>query len=239
MMKESIAGKLGREKLIGPAGHLILAVWAITLILLVPEGIFFPLAIIVIFLLGLIYPEAIRRVTRPRLLLLIALLALPAVFLGEVDLRLFDRIPISVSGAVLGMQMCLRAIVILLAISGMTSAVGITTVAGIFERAGMQGLGFTMGVALNLLPSLRQSTANAWNSLRMRGGLKKRRWRGLQMLFITVITNALRRSEEIALAAEARAFTPEKSRPMPIERGRYDLVLLPTALVSLIIVILL
>lgn len=117
------------------------------------------------------------------------------------------------------------------AVNGFASAVDIAAVAGLLERFGLQGLGFCLGVAMNLLPALQELATNAWRSLWMRGGLRQRRWRGLQLLLVTVVSNALRRAEEIALAAESRAFTPERSRPMPIQAGQWDL--LATALASL------
>ena len=75
------------------------------------------------------------------------------------------------------MQIALRILVVLVAIQGMTSSVDISSVAGLLERAGLHGLGFSVGVALNLLPGLLQSAQNAWRSLWMRGGLRKQRLR--------------------------------------------------------------
>lgn len=230
--------KKDAKPLTGPLGHLVMLLWLVLVTVLVPETVFLPATAVVMVLLGALYPAGMKRILRPRLLILVFLIALPAVFLSEPTWMLLDRIPISLPGAWQGLRMSLRALVILMAISGFTSSVSIPAVAGVFERAGLQGLGFTIGVALNLLPALQQSALNAWNSLRMRGGLRKRRWQGLQVLFITVITNALRRSEEIALAAEVRAFSPEKSRPMPIERGRWDIALLVMAILSLTALIL-
>ena len=40
----------------------------------------------------------------------------------------------------------------------------------------------------------------------MRGGLRANGRRGLQLLALTILTNALRHAEEIVLAAEVRAF---------------------------------
>ena len=95
-------------------------------------------------------------------------------------------------------------------------------VAGALERGGLHGLGFSLGVATNLLPDLRRSSTATWHSLRMRGGLRGRWLRGLQLLLLAVMTNALRHAEEIVLAAETRAFLPEKSRSVPLKRGRLD-----------------
>jgi energy-coupling factor transporter transmembrane protein EcfT len=65
----------------------------------------------------------------------------------------------------------------------------------------------------------------------MRGGLRKRRWRGIRLLLLTIITNALRRTEEIALAAEGRAFSPEQSRAMPLRSGSMDWAVVIAAVV--------
>jgi energy-coupling factor transporter transmembrane protein EcfT len=37
-----------------------------------------------------------------------------------------------------------------------------------------------------------------------------------------VLINGLRQAENIALAAEARAFTPERAAALPLKQGRYD-----------------
>jgi energy-coupling factor transporter transmembrane protein EcfT len=94
----------------------------------------------------------------------------------------------------------------------------------------LQGLGFSIGVASNLLPDLRQSSTNAWHSLRMRGGLRANWWRGIQLLLLTVLSNALRHAEEIVLAAEVRAFRPELSRKISLRIGTLDWWLVTGAL---------
>ena len=134
--------------------------------------------------------------------------------------------------------MTLRAVVILVAADGLSSSVNIVEVAGLLERGGLHGLGFSIGVATNLLPDLRQSSINAWNSLRMRGGLRAHWWRGLQLLFLTVVSNALRHAEEIVLAAEVRAFRPELSRKASIRVGAWDWAMVALGVSSLIVVIL-
>jgi energy-coupling factor transporter transmembrane protein EcfT len=128
-----------------------------------------------------------------------------------------------------------RAVVIVVAVQGLTASIDISSLAGLFERLGFHGLGFSLGVALNLLPALQGAAAHAWYTLKMRGGLRRKRWRGLQLLAITVVTNALRRAEEIALAAEARGFTPEHSRALPIKSGYLDWVIIPTAALFLLL----
>ncbi len=142
------------------------------------------------------------------------------------------------AGMAVGIKMLLSAIIILLAVDGLAASVDITEVAGLFERFGLQGLGFSLGVGANMLPNLRQSSMNAWHSLRMRGGLRSQWWRGLQLFLLTVLTNALRHSEDIVLAAEARAFRPDRSRSAPVRIGRLDWWLVPIGLLSLLGIVL-
>jgi energy-coupling factor transporter transmembrane protein EcfT len=121
--------------------------------------------------------------------------------------------------------MVLRALAVLLAVDGFSSAVAISEVAGLLERIGLPGLGFSMGVAVNLLPALRKSSQNTWRSLYMRGGFGRQRWRALQLLLVTIVANALRRAEEIALAAEVRGYSPGRSQTLPLRVGEFDVVI--------------
>lgn len=219
---------------VGSLGYIAVFVWAFGMVLLVRPTRLLLSAGICLAVEGIIYPREFRRLLRPRWLLMIVLLSVPPVLWMEPDSYLW-RIPISLEGLQLGLHMALRAIVILVAVNGLTASVDISTLAGLFERLGLRGLGFSMGVALNLLPSLRQSATNAWHSLKMRGGLRRQWWRGLQLLAITIITNALRRSEEIALAAEARAFSPEHSRALPVKTGSLDWPIVFVGLLSWLI----
>ena len=175
-------------------------------------------------------PAAFRRLFRMRWLVVIGILVSSQVVWGS---RLGEG-KSAWDGLLAGMQMAARASVILISADSLTSRVNISEVAGLFERVGLRGLGFSLGVAMNLLPALSQSATNAWHSLWMRGGLRRQRWRGLQFLIVTIIANALRRAEEIALAAETRAFSPEKALALPLKTGTLDwLVALVGVLVGL------
>ena len=74
---------------------------------------------------------------------------------------------------------------------------------------------------------------NAWRSLWMRGGLRKERLRAVRLMAVTIMASALNRAEEIALAAEARAFSPEKARGLPVKNGKYDKAILILSFLSL------
>lgn len=227
---QGVVAKKPRGQL-GAKGHLAVFLWSLAMVMLVPAERVHWAALLCLAVAVAIYPLSLKRVLRPRWLLLLALLALPPVFLlGTMDASLWG-IGVSTEGLRAGMQIAMRFVVVMAAVDGFASAVDIAAVAGLLERFGLQGLGFCLGVAMNLLPALQESATNAWRSLWMRGGLRQRRWRGLQLLLVTVVSNALRRAEEIALAAESRAFTPERARSMPIRAGQWDW--LATTLASL------
>lgn len=217
---------------VGTTGHLTIFVWSLGLMVLTPQGYIHIAAAICMVVAVLVFPLPLRRLVNIRWLILLMLLAVPPIFLiGEVDRSLWG-VGYSEEGFKAGLQIALRFIVVVVVVNGFTAAEDIAAIAGLLERFGLQGLGFSMGVALNLLPSLQQSSMNAWHSLWMRGGLRRKRWRGLQLLIFTVVTNALRRAEEITLAAEARAFSPERSRALPVTMGIWDWPIFVTALAS-------
>ena len=209
------------------------------MILLTPQDYLLGVAALCILVDISLFPLTPQRLFQWRWFLFLLLLALPPIFfLGEVD-RTFIGLNYSSEGLAVSIQIALRFIVVLIAINGLTGSVEITAIAGLLERFGLQGLGFSMGVALNLLPSLQQSSINAWHSLWMRGGLRRQRWRGLRLLLFSIVTNALRRAEEIALAAEARAYSPDRSRPLPITVNTWDRAVIFLAIVSLLVLIIL
>jgi molybdate transport system substrate-binding protein len=228
----------GDQKL-GTIGYLAIFAWSVAAVMLTRPRLLPWIAGSCLLVAIWVYPRSFRRLVRLRWLALIVLLALPPVFLlGQTD-RSLAGIPYSSEGLTSTMQIAIRIFVVLIAVDGLTSSVDIASVAGLLERFGLRGLGFSIGVAFNLLPSLQQSALNTWRSLWMRGGLRKKRWRGLRMLAVTVVAGALGRAEEIALAAEARAFSPEHPRGLPVRIGKLDWAVLALALVGILAVLLL
>lgn len=207
---------------LGTLGYLAVFACSLAAVMLTPPPrLPWAAALCLLAALG-VYPAAFRGLMRLRWLVMITLLSLPPLFLvGPIDSR-WAGIGYSSEGLASGIQIALRILVVLVSLQGLTSSVDIASVAGLLERAGLRGLGFSVGVALNLLPALQVSALNAWRSLWMRGGLRRQRWRGLRLLAVTIIAGALSRAEEIALAAEARAFSPEHARSLPVRIGRWD-----------------
>jgi len=216
---------------LGPPGYLVIFAWSLVMVMLVPPRGLLMIGAICLLAAALVYPGTFHRLMRVRWLAMIALFSLPPIFLvGEPDRSLWG-VAYSSDGLASSLQILVRIIVVLVSVYGFTNAVDIASVAGLLERFGLRGLGFSMGVALNLLPALQTAAMHTWHSLWMRGGLRRHRWRGLRLLLLTIITNALRRTEEIALAAEGRAFCPETCRALPLQAGAYDRAVLVIALV--------
>ena len=223
---------------LGTVGYLAIFLWSVVAVMAAPARLLPWIAGLCLLVAALVYPRSYQRILRWRWLIMITLLALPSVFLvGELD-RSLGGIRYSSEGLTTAVQIVARVLVILISVEGFTSSVDISSVGGLLERAGLHGLGFSIGVALNLLPALQQSALNAWRSLWMRGGLRKKRWRGLRLLFMTIMGNALGRAEEIALAAEARAYTPERSRALPVKVGKWDRVVVVVCAIGMLVVVL-
>lgn len=173
----------------------------------------------------LFYRSAFRALTHAGLWVFVALLFVSMTFwVGEPDASL-GGLPVSLSGLAVGAQMALRALAITLAVRGLAARVSPAESAGLLERVGVKGLGFTVGVAFNLLPSMERSVRQTLDTARLRGGSLRRRPRLLRLAALTTLTTALRRAEDVAAAAEVRGFSPAHTRPLPLRHGRYDLVL--------------
>jgi len=223
---------------LGTAGHLSLLLWSLASVFLVDAPRTGLAALIVLVTLGIIYPCALRRALRPRWLLLVGFMALPSLFLPGPPAVTLGPVSLSADGLQMGLRVAARALVILVAVDSFTAAVDVTEIAALFERAGLNGVGFALGVALNLLPILRDTATTTWHSLRMRGGFRRQRLRSVRFYLVTVVSSAIRRAGEIALAAEARAFSPGCQRPGPLRISAYDgMVFIAGAAVFLVLVL--
>jgi len=225
---------------IGSLAHLGIFAWALLLVTLAAARNDQWVEVLGLLVVGAIYPLGVSRLARPRWLLLFVILFGVTMLFGdgEPDLLLLG-LPLASQNLLAATHMLVRAMVILLAADGLATSIDVTEVAGLFERVGLSGLGFSLGVAVNLMPNIREAVTNAWHVLLMRGGFRAQWWRGLQLFFLTVLTNALRRSDDIVLAAESRAYSPERSRKFSLRVGRLDWLILLAAVFSILLVLLL
>lgn len=152
-------------------------------------------------------PAALRPLMSRRYWTLIAsLVLLGGMALDEQRDVVLWRVALSSTGLWLGLQMAARATVILTAMGVFTRRVSVGELATLLGRLGAGELGFVLGLAVNLLPVVQQTSANALAAMRLRGGFRRRRLRALRLLLVTILVNALRYGDDVIGAAEARAF---------------------------------
>lgn len=169
---------------------------------------------------------SLRYLASPRFWAFVGFLLLPAALWGGPRDWGIGWLMLSRTGLATGAQMALRAVAIVVGVAGFAASVSVSELAGLLERAGLKGLGFSLGVALNMLPIVEESLTNAYQALRMRGGFRRQRVRALRLLLVTVVANSLRHADDIVSAADARAFSVERARPLPVTWHRSDLVLI-------------
>lgn len=178
-----------------------------------------------------------RSLASLRVWAVLALLVVPAsLFVGQADLRAWG-VALSREGIAAGAQMALRALVIIIAVTGFAASVSVNEAGGLLERAGLKGLGFALGVAVNMLPTLADTSANAYHAMRLRGGWRRWRLQPVRLLLVTTVANSLRHADDIVNAAEARAFAIDRRRPLPPLWRGCDLVLAAGLLATAILVL--
>lgn len=208
---------------LGTISHVIVFIWTLAIVICVPTERKIWAGIVCIVICKIVYPISIRQLICIRNLLLMIVFVLPLIFWEATD-KYFGIIPVSNTGLQLAIQMAIRFLTIMMVASGFTSIVDIAKLTSFFDRFGLNGLGFSMGVALNIFPALKKSSINSWNSLKMRGGLRQQRAQTIKFLVITIIANALHYADDIALAAESRAYDPKKHHRIPIEFNPLDFI---------------
>ena len=209
---ERIRGRLS------PASRVAFLIWALTLVALLPSRqLVWLLAAVVAygFLAG---RRGLAPLVKQRFwILVLSIVVLSSVLLGDPDLTL-GPITLSRSGLELGAWMALRATCLTLGFSVSLGSMPPSDVVDLFEGMGLKGLGFALGVALNLLSVLREVIETTYHTLRLRGGLR-RPWMALRLFLVTVISNALRYGDDVVVAASARGFDPAtRRRAMPVFR---------------------
>ncbi len=174
---------------------------------LLPESRLLPL-LVAVLVFGWLWGRPGLRVLLSRRfwLFLLTIVAVAVLILGETDLR-WSVFCLSRQGLTIGLWMALRAVTLTLAFSVSVGALSVAQLVRLFDGVGLRGLGFALGVALNLGPVLRDTVEAAYHTLRLRGGLR-RPLRAAQLFVVTTISNALRYGDDVVKAASARAFDP-------------------------------
>lgn len=159
-------------------------------------------------LAAVVYPGGLHPFARLRTWVLLTVIVVSSTLVGPDPLWSLGPLGVSSAGALRGVNMAMRAIVIIVAVTGLVSSVPIDRIGGVLERLGLRGLGFAVGVAFNLLPLIERSLVTSWEALRLRAGLR-RPFTAARLMLVVAVSDCLRCADEVALAAEARAFSPE------------------------------
>lgn len=199
---------------LGMGSHLGFLLWALLMVALLPDHrLGLVLAAVVGF--GLLNGGAgLGVILRPRFwLFILSILALAPFILGQPDAH-WGVFPLSREGLETGFWMALRAWVLMLTFSTTLSALTVSQLVRLFDRVGLRGLGFSLGVALNLVAVLNDVVASAYHTIRLRGGWRRPR-RNAPLFLVTVVANALQYGDDVVNAATARAFDPASRSAQP------------------------
>ena len=162
-------------------------------------------------LAALVYPAGLRVLARRRTWILLTMIVISSTLVGADPVWTLGPLGLSPRGALTGANMIMRALIIIIAVTGLVSSVPIDRIGALLERAGLRGLGFAVGVAFNLLPLIERSLVTSWQAMRLRAGLR-RPIAAAKLMLVAAVTSCLRCADEVVLAAEARAFDPERRR---------------------------
>lgn len=149
---------------------------------------------------------------------------------GEKDISIAG-VKLSSEGILSGIGMAIRAVTIVIATYTFAQVASIGGLSSLFARLGVRELGFLLGIALNLLPLVQRTSANALLAVRLRGGFRRNRLRSLQKMAVTILVNSLRYSDDIVYAAESRAFGGVQPNTVPIVVSNSDRVLLASSMI--------
>jgi len=175
--------------------------------LLLPEQRLLYLVALLLILGAVANPRALRLFFSFHFwAVILAALLIGVLWLGEYDAMILG-IGWSSEGLVQGTFVALRAVALLLAFNVAAGVMSVSRWARVFASLGLPGLGFALGVAFNLFPTLRELGEAAYHSIRLRGGFRKPIL-AMRLFLLTTTANALRYGDEVVKAASSRAFDP-------------------------------
>jgi energy-coupling factor transporter transmembrane protein EcfT len=131
-------------------------------------------------------------------------------------------------GLWMGLEMAGRALALTLSLSLGISAISLSDVVAMFDGLHLRGLGFALGVAMNLLGTLQEMATVTLDTIKLRGGLR-RPLVALRLFLVTLLSNTMRYGDQVVSSASVRAFDPNSDRYSPVyperARQRADLAL--------------
>ena len=113
---------------------------------------------------------------------------------------------VSKAGFFTGLVMAGRAFCIIVSISIATGSITITDILRFFERTKMRGFGLALGVAYNMLFDLSKRGRVVFETLRLRGVLRRKPFKAVSLFVVSVVYSALGHADDIVNAATVRGF---------------------------------
>jgi len=201
--------------------YLVFLVWTLALVALLPDARLGAFLLAVLAVGALLGSSGLRILTRGRFWLTLAsVVVVSGLLLGERDLQ-WSFLRLSREGFVIGLWMSARAVALMLAFAISLAALSVSEMVRLFEAANLRGLGFALGVALNLGPVLRDAVEAAYHTIRLRGGFRKPA-QAMRLFLVTVIANALRYGDDVVKSASARAFDLDAKTESALQVGWAD-----------------
>lgn len=167
----------------------------------------------------------LQLLRRPRFwIFVLTAAALGPFLIGEPNVTL-GPLGLSREGLGAGWEMTGRAFTLTLAVGLGIASLSLSDVVAVFDRLGLRGLGFAIALAMNLFETLQEMATVTWQTIWLRGGMR-RPWTALRLFLITTVANTLRYGNEVVNAAAVRAFDLNGGQPRPLPLRRADLWLL-------------
>ncbi len=137
--------RAGRESQIpilplGPSGYLSACLLSLIAAMLAPGWRVVPVCILVLIMAAAFCRAGLDPLRRMWLWVLVSLLILPSALLGEGSGWTILGLGLSLEGLAAGLQMALRAVTVLIAVSGLAASVSVGELASLLERVGFKGL---------------------------------------------------------------------------------------------------
>ncbi len=192
-------------------GYVLFTLWGAVLAL-VSDGWCLAGLVSLELLFGLLWSrEGLRPLRRIRFWVFIATALALGPFLSPTAGLTMEGVSLNWAGLSVGLEMAGRALALTLAFSLGLSALSLSDLLALFDRLHLRGLGFALGVAMNLLKTLQDMATVTFETIKLRGGLR-RPVVALRLFLVTLVSNTMRYGDEIVNAAAVRAFDPNGDR---------------------------
>jgi len=174
----------------------------------------------------LVQPAAFGPLRKVRFWLLILLPVVFAALLLGGGSASWQGLRLNAGGTALGLRMALRAFCLVMAFQIALADASTSDMIRLFTRLNLRGLGFALGVAANMLSTLRATSEVVFHTLLLRGGWRRNPLRDLKLYTLGVLAGTLRHGDGIVQAASMRGFDPgpgaKAAKPRGLPPARSD-----------------